>query len=149
MSNCDMATRLLYKQGVRRKELSITAKKTSHNFCLNFYCIFFIKSHILNKVYLGVDVPFITLSQTFKEKYTILYKARDVFLAKRIIFPQIESSFLLTSCICTLHLAIKYIIKVRIFSITKLVFLDNKFSMISYTMKCLSTELIEFIKMCR
>ena len=87
---------IVLKQGVRRKELSITAKKTSHNFCLNFYCIFFIKSHILNKVYLGVDVPFITLSQTFKEKYTILYKARDVFLAKRIIFPQIESSFLLT-----------------------------------------------------
>ena len=90
---------MYFMQGVRRKELSITAKKTSHNFCLNFYCIFFIKSHILNKVYLGVDVPFITLSQTFKEKYTILYKARDVFLAKRIIFPQIESSFLLTPCL--------------------------------------------------
>ena len=49
-------------------------------------------------------MPFITLSQTFKEKYTILYKARDVFLAKRIIFPQIESSFLLTPCINDIQL---------------------------------------------
>ena len=96
IKNCIEKCLYNVNQRVRRKELSITAKKTSHNFCLNFYCIFFIKSHILNKVYLGVDVPFITLSLTFKEKYTMQYKARDVFLAKRIIFHQIESSFLLT-----------------------------------------------------